>query len=185
VLGDVLKFQFRGKSRQYHVIKVHDKRLAQIVRRCKDIPGSALFEYIDADGKPQSLDSGDVNEYLRTISGGEFTAKDFRTWGGTCLAANLLLAQVQNSDTEEAKTIKSALIEVVKNVACKLGNKPSTCRKYYIHPTVFEAFESGSLRTIAERMKDARGKYMYEKVVLSMLKPLKKAVKKAKLVQAA
>ncbi|HEX4773723.1 MAG TPA: DNA topoisomerase IB [Bryobacteraceae bacterium] len=180
VLGDTLKFEFRGKSHQHHVIKVQDKRLARIVRLCKDIPGSSLFEYIDNDGKPQVLESGDVNDYLRTISGGEFSAKDFRTWGGTCLAANLLLAQVQNSDTEAAKAVKSVLVEVVKNVACKLGNKPSTCRKYYIHPTILEAFESGTLHGIAESVRDSRGKYLYEKVVLSMIKPLKRAAAKRK-----
>jgi DNA topoisomerase-1 len=167
VLGDLLKFRFRGKSGQQHEIKLEDKRLARIVRRCRDIPGSSLFEYIDEEGKPQSLESGDVNEYLRSISGGEFTAKDFRTWGGTCLAAEFLLAQLPELDSPT----KAALVEVVKNVACKLGNKPSTCRKYYIHPIVLETFEAGTLPGFAEKFKDSRGGYVSEQLLLSLLKP--------------
>lgn len=185
VLGDTLKFNFRGKSHQHHTIKIEDKRLAQIVRRCKDIPGSALFEYIDEDSKPQPLESGDVNDYLRSISGGDFSAKDFRTWGGTCLAANLLLGQlaVNEGDSPTQKAIKTTLVDVVKNVACKLGNKPSTCRKYYIHPSVLDAFETGTLHKLAEKAKDSRSKYLYEKIVLTLLQPLKKAVAKKKITQ--
>ncbi len=171
VLGDLLKFRFKGKSGQRHEIKLEDKRLARIVRRCKDIPGSSLFEYIDEEGKPQSLESGDVNEYLRSISGGEFTAKDFRTWGGTCLAAEFLLAQLPETDSPT----KAALVEVVKEVACKLGNKPATCRKYYIHPIVLETFEAGTLREFAEKFKDSRSNYMSEQLVLSLLKPDRRA----------
>jgi DNA topoisomerase I len=171
VLGDLLKFRFRGKSGQHHEIKLEDKRLARIVRRCKDIPGSSLFEYIDEEGNPQSLESGDVNDYLRSISGGEFTAKDFRTWGGTCLAADFLLAQLPETDSPT----KAALVEVVKSVACKLGNKPATCRKYYIHPTILETFEAGTLRTLAEKFKDSRSNYLSEQLVLSLLKPARRA----------
>ena len=82
VLGDTLKFKFRGKSAQNHEITLHDARLAKIIRRCRDIPGSSLFQYLDEEGQPQSIDSGDVNEYLKEATGGDFTAKDFRTWGG-------------------------------------------------------------------------------------------------------
>src|SRR5581483_1841834 len=100
---------------------VQDTRLARILKRCKDIPGSALFEYLDEKGEPQSIDSGDVNEYLREISGADFTAKDFRTWGGTCLAASFLLAKgVCDSGSDPTKAV---LVEVVKDVASKLGNK--------------------------------------------------------------
>ncbi len=171
VLGGLLKFRFRGKSGQQHEIKLEDKRLARIVRRCKDIPGSSLFEYIDEEGKPQSLESGDVNEYLRSITHGEFTAKDFRTWGGTCLAAEFLLKQLPEIDSPT----KAALVEVVKNVACKLGNKPATCRKYYIHPLILETFEAGTLRNFAEKFKDSRSNYLSEQLVLSLLKPAKAA----------
>ena len=176
ILGEMLQFKFRGKSGQSHEIRLEDKRLAAIVRRCKDLPGSTLFEYIDDEGKPQSLESNDVNEYLRSVSGGDFTAKDFRTWGGTCLAAHFLLEQIPESDAPSARAIKTALVAVVKDVACKLGNKPATCRKYYIHPTVMEAFSTGTLRSLAENVKSSRRNTIYEQLVLSLLKPLKRAV---------
>lgn len=173
VLGDTLKFKFRGKSGQHHTIEVHDKRLAKIVRRCKDIPGSSLFEYIDEDGKPETIDSGDVNEYLREISGGDFTAKDFRTWGGTCLAASCFLARC--ACEEENTATKAAIVEVVKEVAARLGNKPATCRKYYIHPTVLECYEAGRLREYAAKYRSGASEQLYEKIVLSLIEPLKEA----------
>lgn len=180
VLGGVLKFKFRGKSGQHHEITLEDKRLARIIRKCKDIPGSSLFEYLDEDGQPQSLESGDVNAYLREISGGDFTAKDFRTWGGTCLAANFLLEELQEQQPDDAtaKAAKSALVDVVKNVACKLGNKPATCKKYYIHPAILESFTAGTLHTVAEKFRDSRKKLQYEQLVLSLIRPLKRAAKK-------
>jgi len=180
VLGGVLKFKFRGKSGQHHEITLEDKRLARIIRKCKDIPGSSLFEYLDEDGQPQSLESGDVNAYLREISGGDFTAKDFRTWGGTCLAANFLLEELQEQQPDDAtaKAAKSALVDVVKNVACKLGNKPATCKKYYIHPAILESFTAGTLHTVAEKFRDSRKKLQYEQLVLSLIRPLKQAAKK-------
>lgn len=176
VLGGTLKFKFRGKSGQHHDIKVEDKRLARIVRSCRDIPGSSLFEYIDADGQPQQLESGDVNDYLRLISGGDFTAKDFRTWGGTCLAANFLLCQLVplGDDSLPAKRVKEVLVDVVKDVACKLGNKPATCKKYYIHPAVLESFSAGALRELGEHHRSGRGDVHYENLVLALLAPLKK-----------
>ncbi|MBV9085366.1 MAG: DNA topoisomerase IB [Acidobacteriaceae bacterium] len=173
ILGDMLKFRFRGKSAQRHEITVEDPRLARIVRRCRDIPGSALFQYLDEDGQPQSVDSGDVNDYLREISGGEFTAKDFRTWGGTCLAASCLLEKCAQSETDQPT--KTALVEVVKDVASKLGNKPATCRKYYIHPAVMECYEAGHLRALAERYRQEKSERLYERIVLGLITPLKRA----------
>jgi len=180
ILGGVLKFKFRGKSGQHHEIMLEDKRLARIIRKCKDIPGSSLFEYLDDDGQPQSLESGDVNAYLREISGGDFTAKDFRTWGGTCLAANFLLEELQEQQPDDttAKAAKSALVDVVKNVACKLGNKPATCKKYYIHPAILESFTAGTLHTVAEKFRDSRKNLQYEPLVLSLIRPLKRAAAK-------
>src|SRR4051795_4304163 len=180
VLGGVLKFKFRGKSGQHHEITLEDPRLAKIVRKCKDIPGSSLFEYLDEDGQPQTLESGDVNVYLREISGGAFTAKDFRTWGGTCLAANFLLEELGEQEPENgtAKAAKSALVDVVKNVACKLGNKPATCRKYYIHPAILESFTAGTLHTVAEKYRNSGNKFQYEQMVLSLIRPLKRAAAK-------
>jgi DNA topoisomerase-1 len=118
-----------------------------------------------------------VNEYLREISGGDFTAKDFRTWGGTCLAASFLLDKCTTDGADAVA--KSVLVDVVKDVAGKLGNKPATCKKYYIHPTVMECFSAGTLREFAERFRDSRSNYLYEQIVLSLLTPLKRARAKA------
>lgn len=172
VLGDTLKFKFRGKSAQHHEITVKDRRLAGIIRKCRDLPGSSVFEYIDQDGKPASIESGDVNDYLREISGGEFTAKDFRTWGGTCLAASCLLARV--AEKADSPATKSILVDVVKEVAGKLGNKPATCKKYYIHPAVMDSFSAGTLHELADKYRDNKSNYAYEQIVLSLLTPLKK-----------
>ena len=116
------------------------------MKRCKCLPGSAVFQYLDEDGNPASVDSGDVNEYLREISQGEFTAKDFRTWGGTCLALEYLLktGELNGSDVAGTPDVKAMLVDVVKSVAEKLGNKPATCRKYYIHPDVLDSFLHGA-----------------------------------------
>jgi DNA topoisomerase I len=177
ILGGMLKFKFRGKSGQQHEIVLEDPRLARIIRRCKEIPGSALFEYLDDDGQPQSIESGDVNDYLREISGGEFTAKDFRTWGGTCLAASFLLQRC--AEQEGDPQTKQVLVDVVKEVASKLGNKPATCKKYYIHPALMECYAAGTLREFAEKFRDSRSNYAYEQVVLSLITPLKRARAKA------
>ncbi|HEX4748016.1 MAG TPA: DNA topoisomerase IB [Bryobacteraceae bacterium] len=177
VLGDTLKFKFRGKSAQHHEITVKDPRLARIIRKCRDLPGSSLFEYLDEDGKPATIESGDVNDYLREISGGEFTAKDFRTWGGTCLAANCLLARV--AEKADSPVTKSVLIEVVKEVAGKLGNKPATCKKYYIHPAILDSFTAGTLHELADKLRDSNSNYAYERIVLSLLTPLKRSRAKA------
>ena len=180
VLGEMLKFRFRGKSGQKHEITLEDPRLARIIRRCRDIPGSALFQYLDENGQPQSIESGDVNEYLREISGGDFTAKDFRTWGGTCLAAGFLLDKcAAEGDPELKQEIKSVLVDVVKDVAGKLGNKPATCKKYYIHPAIIDCYSAGNLRELAEKFRDSSSARLYEQIVLSLLTPLKRARAKA------
>jgi DNA topoisomerase I len=170
ILGEMLKFRFRGKSGQQHEITLEDRRLARIVRRCKDLPGSALFQYVDEEGNAQSIESGDVNDYIRTI-GGDFTAKDFRTWGGTCLAASFLLTKC--SDPRNKQT-KKALVEVVKDVAAKLGNKPATCKRYYIHPNILECYASGRLRKAAKIFRHNHHGYDYESLVLSLLPALSK-----------
>ncbi len=171
VLGEMLKFRFPGKSGQRHEITLQNRRLARILRRCKDIAGSTLFQYIDSDGEPQSIESGDVNDYIRTIGGCEFTAKDFRTWGGTCLAASFLLTECSDSRNKQTK---KALVDVVKEVAAKLGNKPATCKKYYIHPNILDCYESGRLLKIAKAFRHNHHGYDYEGLVLSLLPALKK-----------
>lgn len=167
ILGEMLRFKFRGKSGQNHEISLEDVRLARIVRKCREIPGSSLFQYLDEEGAPQILDSGDVNDYLHEISGDEFTAKDFRTWGGTCLAIRFLLTKYADSpDGHE----KATLLEVIKEVAAKLGNKPAACKKYYIHPAVMGCYTDGRLAEFASQFPTRNGKHTYEQILLSLLR---------------
>ena len=176
ILGEILRFKFRGKSGQLHEITLDNLRLARIVRKCRDIPGSALFQYLDEKNDPQILDSGDVNEYLREISGAEFTAKDFRTWGGTCLAIGALLTNCADSSTSRAKAV---LVETVKHVAAKLGNKPAACKKYYIHPAVIDCYADGRLMALASRFATTHGKHAYERILLSLLRSSERKAAKA------
>lgn len=133
-------FQFKGKSGVYHNVSIKNKKVARVVRRCKEIPGQDLFEYYDEEKVIQTISSQDVNEYLQEITGAEITAKDFRTWGGTVLAATAFdKAGIPAENTDSKKNI----IETVKRVASHLRNKPNTCRKYYIHPHVIDAYIKG------------------------------------------
>lgn len=145
VKGSTIRFKFRGKSGVEHDVEVSDRRLAKIVKRCQDIPGQELFQYLDEDGQRQSINSNDINSYLREISGQDFTAKDFRTWAGTVLAATEL-CQVEVGESTTAT--KKAIVQAIKSVAHHLGNRPATCRKYYVHPAVLDAYEAGSLKEV-------------------------------------
>jgi len=136
--GGKLLFRFRGKSGKNHRITLTNRRLARLVSHCRDLPGQDLFQYLDEEGEPRSIDSGDVNEYLREISGEEFTAKDFRTWAGTLLAARCL---AQSASFESVAAGKSACVSAVAAVAEQLGNTAAICRKSYIHPLVLQAFQ--------------------------------------------
>ena len=140
--GTHLTFDFRGKHGIEHHIDLTDRKLAGIVKRCRELPGQDLFQYLDADGTRHALGSEDVNEYLHSISGEEITAKDFRTWAATNLAA-LALRELEVFDTQ-AKAKKNVL-RAVEAVAKMLGNKPSICRKCYIHPAIFDGYLDGSL----------------------------------------
>jgi len=142
ISGSTMHFHFRGKSGQDHEIDLKDRRLAGIVKKCRDIPGYDLFQYVDEDGQRQGIDSGDVNDYLREITGQAFTAKDFRTWGGTLLAAMALYELGPYKSQTEAK---ANIVQAVKEAAACLGNRPATCRKYYIHPAVLDAYLDGTL----------------------------------------
>jgi DNA topoisomerase I len=142
VAGGRVRLRFRGKSGKEHSVELADERLARIVRRCRDLPGYELFGYFDEDGTARAIDSADVNEYLRAASGAEYTAKDFRTWAGTMLAA-LALGEVARPET--AALAKRSLAEALKAVAGRLGNTPAICRKCYVHPAVIECYLEGSL----------------------------------------
>ena len=146
VNGSTLKFKFRGKSGVLHEVGVQDRRLARIVRQCQELPGHELFEYLDAEGQTHSIDSSDVNNYLREISGQEFTAKDFRTWAGTVLAS-IALHEFEgfSSETEAKKNV----VQAIKAVARRLGNTPAVCRKCYVHPAILDSYLTGQLTRAA------------------------------------
>ena len=142
VSGGSLRFSFKGKSGKTHEVELSDRRVARIVQRCRDVPGEELFQYLDDDGTRQTIDSGDVNDYLREISGQDFTAKDFRTWAGTMLAVRALRELGPVTTVREAK---SAIIKAVDQVADQLNNTRAVCRKYYIHPSVLETYLAGTM----------------------------------------
>ncbi|HEY3232009.1 MAG TPA: DNA topoisomerase IB [Roseiflexaceae bacterium] len=142
ISGTALRFEFRGKSGVRHSVDIRDRRLAAIVKRCRDIPGYELFQYLDADSQCQTIDSADVNDYLRAISGEDFTTKDFRTWAGTVLAARALQ---EFEAFDSATQAKKKIVRAIEVVAERLGNTPSVCRKCYIHPAVIDAYMDGSL----------------------------------------
>ena len=142
IKGGHLTFDFRGKHGVEHHIDLKDRRLARVVERCRDLPGQDLFQFMDQDGESHGVGSDDVNSYLCEISGEEITAKDFRTWAATNLAAEALAAMEVHDTKTQAKR---ALVEAVERVAKRLGNTPAICRKCYIHPAVFEGYLDGSL----------------------------------------
>jgi DNA topoisomerase I len=141
VRGDKLTFEFRGKSGIAQSVSVSDPAVARIVRRCVDIPGQELFQWIDADGERHRLGSADVNDYLREASGGPFTAKDFRTWFATLEALQALRKRPVGNKVE----VKRELVATIAAVAGRLGNTPAICRKCYIHPEVLNAYADGRL----------------------------------------
>jgi DNA topoisomerase I len=142
VTGSTMRFAFRGKSGKTHSVTLSDRRLARIVSHCQALPGEELFQYVDEAGEQQTVDSGDVNEYLKSITGQEFTAKDFRTWNGTILAV-AALRELGPSATE--REVKSAIVRAVDKVAEQLNNTRAVCRKYYVHPAVFETYAAGTM----------------------------------------
>lgn len=149
--GSRLRFKFRGKSGKNWTIDLKDRRLANIVKRCQDLPGQELFQYIDENGQRQDVKSGDVNDYLYEITGQHFTAKDFRTWAGTVLCT---VALQELGSFETNKQARKHVVQAIKAVAERLGNTPAVCRKSYIHPAVLEAYVDGSmLHTLAQRVE--------------------------------
>jgi DNA topoisomerase I len=141
VTGDGLRFVFRGKSGVSHEIGLGDRRLARIVRACRDLPGQELFQYIDESGQQRPINSADVNAYLHDVSQQDFTAKDFRTWHGTVLAARALAdARPMRSEAHAKREIAAAIA----SVALRLGNTQSVCRKCYVHPAVVDAYRIGA-----------------------------------------
>jgi DNA topoisomerase-1 len=142
VSGSSLRFEFRGKSGKTHTVSLNDRRLARIVRRCQALPGEDLFQYVDEEEVRQTIGSGDVNDYIREISGEAFTAKDFRTWAGTLLAV-AALSEVGAFTTR--RQAKSNVLRAIDRVAEQLNNTRAVCRKYYVHPAVFETYMAGTM----------------------------------------
>ena len=148
VIGADVHFSFRGKSGKLHRVDLQDRRLARIVKRFLEIPGQELFQFLDESGEAKPIDSADANAYLRDISGEDFTAKDFRTWAGTILAARFLRETITRPNTRGAR---KQLVRAIARVADELGNTPAVCKKGYVHPAVIAAYLAGGLKPVKEK----------------------------------
>ncbi len=140
--GSTLKFEFKGKKGVFHKIALQSKRLARLVKQCRDIPGKELFQYYNKAGERRSIGSGDINTYLKDITGEEFTAKDFRTWAGSVSA---LYAFKEAGEFNNITECKRKIVSVLDEVAINLGNTRTVCKKYYVHPTVIKSYEEGTI----------------------------------------
>jgi DNA topoisomerase-1 len=147
--GSAILFQFRGKSGIEHQVTINDPRLARIIKRCLELPGQNLFQYLDENGQRHSVSSCDVNAYLKTLTGTEFTAKDYRTWAGSAQA----LAVLRKLHWQPESDARKHIVEMVKDVARQLGNTPAVCRKCYIHPALLEGFVLGALADLPRPRK--------------------------------
>jgi len=171
--GGALRFAFTGKSGKTWRLRISDRRVARIVKSCQDLPGQHLFQYLDEDGQRRPVGSADVNAWLRAVSGADITAKDFRTWAGTVLAA---LALSDHAGTGHAATAKANVREAIERVAQRLGNTPTICRKCYVHPEILSSYLDGALALDLSRVADTapagrRGALRPEEVaVLALLK---------------
>ncbi|MEM7760092.1 MAG: DNA topoisomerase IB [Cyanobacteria bacterium P01_A01_bin.40] len=171
IKGSKIQFEFRGKSGVDHEIELSDRRLANVIKKCREIPGYEIFKYRDDSGDRHFIDSGDVNQYLQQITDQDFTAKDFRTWAGTLLTA------IELNDLGEFKTEQQAdnnVTQAIKNVARQLGNRPATCRKYYVHPGVIKAYKNNSLINLMSQKSNyesaTNGLSFEEMVVIEVIK---------------
>lgn len=147
ISGSEVEFHFRGKSGVEQKVKLRDRRLARIIRRVKDIPGQELFQYVDSDGQRHSIGSADVNEYLKQITGRDYTAKDFRTWSGT-LHTTMALKVLERFVTEAEA--KQNVVKAIEIAASKLGNTPAICKKCYVHPLIIESYMAGAMFDMIE-----------------------------------
>ncbi|HVV70143.1 MAG TPA: DNA topoisomerase IB [Verrucomicrobiae bacterium] len=170
VHGSNLRFHFRGKSGKWHNVDIRDGGLARIIRTCQELPGQELFQFVNDEGKRQTVSSEDVNQYLREISGQDFTAKDFRTWAGTMLAAVALSALAPVGSQTQAKR---NVADAIRSVAERLGNTPTVCRKCYIHPEILESYLHGTLKEHFHGLPGLPGTEDLRK-----LRPVEKAVLK-------
>jgi len=169
--GAELKFEFRGKKRVYQKISLKSKRLANLVKQCREIPGKELFQYYDDEGKRCAIGSGDVNAYLKQITGEDFTAKDFRTWAGS-VSALYAFKSVGGFETEAE--CKRKIVSVLDEVAINLGNTRTVCKKYYVHPAVIKSYEDGTIFKLIKQLDETEqagtSEFSFaEKVLLQLL----------------
>jgi DNA topoisomerase I len=157
----VLRFEFTGKSGKQWKLQVEDKRIVSVVKRCAEIPGHELFKYIDDDGASHTVDSSDVNDYIKEITQQDFSAKDFRTWAGTVLAA-LALSEFKKYDSQAEA--KRNIVAAIEKVAKQLGNTPAICRKSYVHPEILNAYMSGDLVKMIDAKIAQKFKRQYAKL---------------------
>jgi len=175
ITGQKIKFSFKGKKGVYHDIDLKNRKLAIAVKNCRDIPGKELFQFYDENGQRHAIESGMVNEYIKEISGEDFTAKDFRTWSGTVNALIAFKEIETSADPEEKTTQKSKIKKAIELVACELGNTSTVCRKYYIHPLIINLYESDSIKKYLEELDDIEvddgksGLTKEEKIVMKIL----------------
>ena len=155
VRGESIRFSFRGKSGKEHAVGLRDRRLARLVKQCQEIPGRELFQYYDEDGNRVDVTSGDVNDYLREISGEDFTAKDFRTWAGT-VAAAMALEEFLEIDDDAGR--KKAVVAAIEKVSEQLGNTPSVCRACYVHPEIIDRYLDGTMVDALSRRAQGVGR---------------------------
>jgi DNA topoisomerase-1 len=149
--GKQIQFQFKGKKGVSHTVQLKSPRLARLIQRCKDIPGKELFQYLDEQGHHHSIGSGDVNQYLKEITGTDFTAKDFRTWAGTITAFRMLREMDPPASEAEAKR---NIVQAIDAVCLSLGNTRTVCKKYYIHPAILDAYENGTFFSYLDEMPE-------------------------------
>jgi len=147
--GQKMNFAFKGKKGVMHDVDIKSNKLAKIVQKCKDIPGKELFQYYDQNQQARSIDSGMVNDYIKRISGGDFTAKDFRTWAGSVQA---LLAFRDLGFSETKTESKKKIVEALDTVAKHLGNTRTVCKKYYVHPVILSLYEDQSLKKYTDQL---------------------------------
>ncbi|QJD97966.1 DNA topoisomerase IB [Mucilaginibacter robiniae] len=165
--GSKIKFDFKGKKGVYHKIDLQSKKLARLVKQCRDIPGKELFQYYDDEGQRCTIDSGDLNTYLKDITGEDFTAKDFRTWAGSVSA---LYAFKEAGEFENQTQCRKNIVSVLDEVALNLGNTRTVCKKYYVHPSIIKAYEDGVLSKYIQNLDED------EDVKASELKKAEKAL---------
>ena len=166
VNGSNITFRFRGKSGKMHDVELTDPRAARVVKRCEELPGQELFQYVDDEGEVVDVGSDDVNGYIQDASGGDFTAKDFRTWSGTVLAA---WALQELGEFDSKAQAKRQVVAAVKSVSAELGNTPAVCRRCYVHPEVLDAHLDGSLGAVLGEKTARAGLTAHEAAVLALL----------------